>query len=143
MISYNARLQVNFRSRHYLGVKKSQYNVSNVTMGIKNIKKHVASERVWASYSPTVNGQGLYSISPLKKVWASYSPTVNGQGLCNISPLSYSPTVNEYEYFISKPCLFTKFEVCCYVQTILMQVLEEYLDIHKSSFKSKEPRQNE
>ena len=68
--------------------------------------QHFASCKVRVSYSPTVNGQGLYSISPLRKygrvthpqstdrvytvfrlkVWATYSPTVNGQGLCSISP---------------------------------------------------------
>ena len=30
-------------------------------------KKHVASESVWRSYLPTDNGQGLSSISPLRK----------------------------------------------------------------------------
>ena len=29
--------------------------------------QHFASYKVWASYSPTVNGQGLYSISPPRK----------------------------------------------------------------------------
>ena len=56
--------------------------------------------RVWASYSPTVNGQGLYTISPLRKYG----------------------------------CLLTKSEMCCYAQTILLQVLEEYLDIHNDIF---------
>ena len=31
-------------------------------------------------------------------------------------------------------CSFTKFEVCCYAQTIFMQVLEEYLNIHNDMF---------
>ena len=36
---------------------------------------YVASERVWASHTPTVNGQGLYSISALKK----YGPVTHLQ----------------------------------------------------------------
>ena len=28
---------------------------------------HAAFERAWANYSPTVNGQGLYSVSPCRK----------------------------------------------------------------------------
>ena len=30
-------------------------------------KKHVGSEKLWVNYSPTVNGQGLYSILPFRK----------------------------------------------------------------------------
>ena len=36
--------------------------------------------------------------------------------------------------YLNLVCLFTKFDVRYYAQTILMQVLEEYLDIHNDIF---------
>ena len=36
--------------------------------------------------------------------------------------------------YLNLVCLFTQFEVRCYAQTILMQVLEEYLDFRNDIF---------
>ena len=39
----------------------------SITQSHNGNKRHVASERVWVSFSPTVNWQGLYSISSRRK----------------------------------------------------------------------------
>ena len=73
---------------------------------------------VWVSYYPRVNGQGLYSISPLRK---------HGR-------VSHPQSMNMSSSYLNLLCLFTKFEECCYAQTIFMKVLEDHLDIHNDFF---------
>ena len=41
---------------------------------------------------------------------------------------------NMSSLYLNLVCLFTKFEGCCYAEFILMQILEEYLDIHYNIF---------
>ena len=64
------------------------------------------------------NRQGLYSITPLGK---------HGR-------VTHPQSTNMSSSYLNLACLFTKFEVCYCAQTILMQVLEEYLDIHNYIF---------
>ena len=96
------------RSRHRTVLVFSLHGHVTQSLSTNGNEKHVASERVWASYSPTVNGQGLY-ISPLRK----YGRVTHSQRTGFIQHFasykawaSYSSTVNEYEQFIFRPCLF-------------------------------------
>ena len=94
--------------------------------------QYFARQKVWVSYSPTVNGLGLYSI-PLPR---KYGRVTHPQSMDKVytvflllesmgellthsqrtgfiqhfpsqkAQVSYSPTVNEYDKFIFKRCLF-------------------------------------